>query len=102
MDVSKQKGYEKYPEKLADFGFTTPDIIDLNKENRDIYIDGFKDGIEWTMNHKDKQLIIQWFKSIMQIATDRKNANGFVMKDSDALLNIKIHAKDAIEYLQID
>lgn len=54
MDVSKQKGYEKYPEKLADFGFTIPDIIDLNKENRDIYIDGFKDGVEWAMNHKEK------------------------------------------------
>ena len=54
------------------------------------------------MTQEDKQLVILWFKAIMQIATDRKNANGFVMKDSDALLDIKIHAKDAIEYLQID
>lgn len=54
------------------------------------------------MTSEEKQLVIQWFKTIMQIATDRKNANGFVMRDSDALLNIKIHAKDAIEYLQID
>ena len=54
------------------------------------------------MVQEDKELVIQWFKTIMQIATNRKNANGFVMKDSDALLNIKIHAKDAIEYLQIN
>ena len=49
-----------------------------------------------------KELVIQWFRTIMQIANDRKNANGFIMKDSDALLNIKILAKDAIEYLRID
>lgn len=54
------------------------------------------------MAQEDKELVIKWFKTIQQIATDRKNANGFVMKDADALLNIKIHAKDAIDYLNID
>ena len=54
------------------------------------------------MNEEDKQLVIEWFETIKQIATDRKNANGFVMEDADALLNIKIHAKDAIDYLKIE
>lgn len=54
------------------------------------------------MTNEDKELVIKWFKTIQQIATDRKNANGFVMKDADALLNIKIHARDAIDYLNID
>ena len=54
------------------------------------------------MTQEDKELVIKWFKTIQQIATDRKNANGFVMEDADALLNIKIHAKDAIDYLKME
>lgn len=53
------------------------------------------------MDKDDKELVILWFETIKQLATDRKNANGFVMSESDTLLNIKIHAKDAIEYLNL-
>ena len=64
LNIAEEKGYEKYPVIKADFGFTVPDIIDLNKENRDIYIEGFKDGIEEILSKIDQDHIdgLKWVK----------------------------------------
>lgn len=41
------------------------------------------------METTDKELIIEGFKHIAQIADDRKTLNGVVMKDSEAFDEIK-------------
>lgn len=51
-----------------------------------------------TIEYKD--LIVMWFEHIVQIANDRKTANGFIMKDSDALDEIKAKAKECAEYVK--
>lgn len=48
----------------------------------------------------NKELIIKWFEHIAQIADDRKTVNGFVMKDSDALDEIKVKAKECVQYIK--
>ena len=48
----------------------------------------------------EKELIIEWFEHIKQMATDRKTANGVVMQYQDTLDEIKCLAKDAIDYLK--
>ena len=52
------------------------------------------------MEITDKELIIGWFNHIAQVANDKKTLNGFVMKDSDALDEIKCLAKECTEYIQ--
>lgn len=47
-----------------------------------------------------KELIIEWFKHIDQIANDKKTLNGFVMKDSDAFDEIKCLARSSVEYVE--
>lgn len=48
---------------------------------------------------EDKELIIDWFEHIAQIADDRKTANGVVMTPEHALDEIKVIAKDAAYYV---
>ena len=48
----------------------------------------------------DEDRIIGWFEYIAQLATDRKNPYGFVMKDSDALDEIKIKAKNCVQLIK--
>lgn len=50
------------------------------------------------MEKTDKELIIEWFNHIAQIANDKKTLNGFVMKDSDAFDEIKCLARRSAEY----
>lgn len=52
------------------------------------------------MEKTDKELIIEWFKHIAQIANDKKTLNGFVMKDSDAFDEIKCLARSSVEYVE--
>jgi hypothetical protein len=52
------------------------------------------------MAQEDKELIIEWFEHIAQIADDRKTANGVVMEDWAALDEIKCKAKNAAEYIK--
>lgn len=52
------------------------------------------------LEEDDKELIVKWFEHIAQIADDRKTANGFVMKESDALDEIKVKAKECAEYIK--
>jgi hypothetical protein len=52
------------------------------------------------MKEEDKELIIEWFEHIAQIADDRKTANGIVMPDWAALDEIKCKAKNAAEYIK--
>lgn len=48
----------------------------------------------------EKELIIKWFESIQKFATDRRNANGFILTPEDTLNEIKIFTKNCIEYLK--
>lgn len=48
----------------------------------------------------DLDLILEWFAHIEQMATDRKTQNGYVMRDSDALDEIKVLAKNSQEYIR--
>ena len=48
----------------------------------------------------DRELIIEWFEHIAQIADDRKTLTGVVMKDSDAFDEIKCLAKRCAEYVK--
>lgn len=52
------------------------------------------------MEKTDKELIIEWFNHIAQIANDKKTLNGFVMKDSDAFDEIKCLARSSAEYAE--
>lgn len=52
------------------------------------------------MESTDKELIIECLKHIAQISDDRKTLNGVVMKDSDALDEIKCLARDCAEYVE--
>lgn len=52
------------------------------------------------METTDKELIIGWFNHIAQMADDKKTLNGFVMKDSDALDEIKCIARECVEYVE--
>lgn len=45
-------------------------------------------------------IVARWFYSIAKLADDRKNANGVVVSDADALQEIKIKAKIAAEYVE--
>ena len=45
-------------------------------------------------------VVTRWFYNIAKLADDRKNANGVVMSDTDALREIKIRAKIAAEYVE--
>lgn len=46
-----------------------------------------------------KELIIEWFSHIEQMATDRKTANGYVMDYQECLDEIKVLAKNSREYV---
>ena len=48
----------------------------------------------------DENRIIRWFEYIAQLATDRKNPYGFVMKDSDALDEIKVKAEQCAQLIK--
>ena len=48
----------------------------------------------------DLDLILEWFAHIEQMATDRKTQNGYVMRDCDALDEIKVLAKNSQEYIK--
>ena len=48
----------------------------------------------------DENRIIEWFKYIAQLATDRKTPYGFVMNDSDALDEIKVKAEQCIQLIK--
>jgi hypothetical protein len=43
-----------------------------------------------------------WFKRIEQLATDRKTYNGYTMTMEETLNEIKVLAKSAFEYLELD
>lgn len=49
---------------------------------------------------ENKELIIEWFNHIAQIADDKKTLNGVVMKDSDAFNEIECLAKRCAEYVK--
>lgn len=49
---------------------------------------------------KLKELIIEWFSHIEQMATDRKTANGNVMGYQECLNEIKVLAKDSREFVK--
>lgn len=45
-------------------------------------------------------IVAKWFYGIAKLADDRKNANGVVVSDADALQEIKVKAKIAAEYVE--
>ncbi len=45
-------------------------------------------------------IVARWVYSIAMLADDRKNANGVVISDADALQEIKVKAKIAAEYVE--
>ena len=52
------------------------------------------------MNKEElKELIIEWFSHIEQMATDRKTANGNVMGYQECLDEIKVLAKNSKEFV---
>lgn len=52
------------------------------------------------MIQEDKELILQWFNHISQIADDRKTLNGEIMEDWEALDEIKSIAKNSMYYIK--
>ena len=50
-------------------------------------------------NEELKELIIEWFSHIEQMATDRKTANGYVMDYQDCLDEIKVLAINSREFV---
>lgn len=52
------------------------------------------------MTQEDKELILQWFNHIAQIADDRKTLNGEIMEDWAALDEIKSIAKNSMYYIK--
>lgn len=55
---------------------------------------------EFPKKLSDLDLILEWFAHIEQMADDRKTQNGYVMRDSDALDEIKVLAKNSQEYIK--
>lgn len=47
-----------------------------------------------------KWLIIDWFSHIEQLATDRKNLNGYVMDYQNCIDEIKMIAKNSKEFVE--
>ena len=52
------------------------------------------------MSQEEKELVINWFEHIAQIAEDRKTANGDVMEDWAALDEIRALATDSAYYVR--
>ena len=52
------------------------------------------------MNPEEKDLLLHWFKHVVQLATDKKTANGAVMSDEDAFAEIASLAENACFYIQ--
>lgn len=52
------------------------------------------------MIQEDKELILEWFNHIAQIADDRKTLNGEIMEDWEALDEIKSIAKNSMYYIK--
>jgi hypothetical protein len=74
------------------------------------YEEGALAGIEYVLNKSDllisgdkkTKLVKTWFKRIEQLATDRKTYNGYKMTMEETLNEIKVVAKGAFEYLELD
>jgi hypothetical protein len=74
------------------------------------YEEGVLAGIEYVLNKSDllisgdkkTKLVKTWFKRIEQLATDRKTYNGYTMTMEETLNEIKVLAKSAFEYLELD
>jgi hypothetical protein len=74
------------------------------------YEEGALAGIEYVLNKSDllisgdkkTKLVKTWFKRIEQLATDRKTYNGYTMTMEETLNEIKVLAKSAFEYLELD
>jgi hypothetical protein len=74
------------------------------------YEEGVLAGIEYVLNKSDllisgdkkTKLVKTWFKRIEQLATDRKTYNGYKMTMEETLNEIKVVAKGAFEYLELD
>ena len=52
------------------------------------------------MTPEELDNIIYWFEHIAQIADDKKTATGIVMEDWAALDEIKVLAKDSVDYIK--
>ena len=52
------------------------------------------------MTQNQKELIIEWFEHIAQIADNRKTLNGDIMEDWAALDEIKSLAKNSVYYIK--
>lgn len=52
------------------------------------------------MTQEEKELVVNWFEHIAQIAEDRKTANGDVMEDWAALDEIRALATDSAYYVR--
>lgn len=52
------------------------------------------------MSPEEKDLLLHWFKHVVQLATDKKNLNGFVMSDENAFAEIASLAKNACYYVE--
>lgn len=74
------------------------------------YEDAAHAAIEYVLNKSDllisgdkkTKLVKTWFKRIEQLATDRKTYNGYAMTMEETLNEIKVLAKGAFEYLELD
>ena len=81
-----------------------------DKNQYESYEEGVLAGIEYVLNKSDllisgdkkTKLVKTWFKRIEQLATDRKTYNGYKMTMEETLNEIKVVAKGAFEYLELD
>lgn len=79
-----------------------PDFSDsiASKAAVDAIRDAYKAGAKRMAEQLNQELIKEWFEHIVQIANDRKTANGVVMTPEDALDEIKALARDAAYYVE--
>ena len=85
-------------------------IIHSDDNQYESYEEGVLAGIEYVLNKsnllisgdKKTKLVKTWFKRIEQLATDRKTYNGYKMTMEETLNEIKVVAKGAFEYLELD
>lgn len=85
-------------------------LIYSDENQYESYEEGVLAGIEYVLTKsellisgdKKTKLVKTWFKRIEQLATDRKTYNGYKMTMEETLNEIKVVAKGAFEYLELD
>lgn len=72
------------------------EISRINKIAKDLE----KEVKKTNLKQNEIEMIVRWFKHIEQLATDRKNSNGWVMTIDECANEIRVLAKDSAEYVE--